>query len=102
MNTIRYLSTTLKETAQVTIANMTPLLNTYKAVVFEKANAQFTLKNLPLKAPSAGEGLVKVLATEVCHPDAGVQAGAFRNSFPITHGHQIIGNVAAVGDGENK
>jgi D-arabinose 1-dehydrogenase-like Zn-dependent alcohol dehydrogenase len=81
---------------------MTPLLNIYKAAVFEKANAQLTLKNLPLKAPSAGKGVVKVLATEVCHPDAGVQVSAFRNSLPITPDHEIIGNIAAVSDGEKK
>ena len=81
---------------------MTPLPKTYKAAVFEKANAPFTLKDIPMKAPSAGEILVKVLAVGVCHSDAGVQAGAFGNSFPIIPGHELIGNVVAVGDGEKK
>jgi len=102
MNTISNLPTTLKSTAQTVIANMTPLPKTYKAAVFEKANAPFTLKDLPLKEPEAGQVLVKVIAVGVCHSDAGVQAGAFGNSFPIVPGHEIIGNVAAVGDGEKR
>ncbi|TVY82065.1 Alcohol dehydrogenase patD [Lachnellula suecica] len=81
---------------------MTSLPKTYKAAVFEKANAPFTLKDLPLKEPSQGEVLVKVLACGVCHSDAGVCGGAFGNSFPITPGHELIGNIAAVGEGEKR
>ena len=92
----------LKITAQTAIANMTSLPKTYKAAVFEKANAPFTLKDVELKAPGPGQVLVKVIATGVCHSDAGVQAGAFGNSFPIIPGHEVIGNVAAVGDGEKR
>ena len=102
MNHISNLSTTFKNTAQAAIANMTPLPKTYKAAVFEKANAPLTLKDVPMKEPSAGEVLVKVIATGVCHSDAGVQAGAFGNSFPIIPGHEVIGNIAAIGDGEKR
>jgi len=102
MNTISNLPTTLKSTAQTVIANMTPLPKTYKAAVFEKVNAPFTLKDVDLKAPAPGQVLVKVIATGVCHSDAGVQSGAFGNSFPIVPGHEVIGNVAAVGDGEKR
>jgi D-arabinose 1-dehydrogenase-like Zn-dependent alcohol dehydrogenase len=31
-----------------------------------------------------------------------VHSGAFGNSFPIIPGHEVIGDVAAVGDGESK
>jgi len=31
-----------------------------------------------------------------------VQSGILGNSFPITPGHEIIGDVAALGDGEQK
>jgi D-arabinose 1-dehydrogenase-like Zn-dependent alcohol dehydrogenase len=102
MNTISKLPTVLKNTAQTAIANMTSLPKTYKAAVFEKANAPLILKDVPLKQPSAGEVLVKVIATGVCHSDAMVQAGTLGNSFPIVPGHEVIGNVAAVGDGEKR
>jgi len=81
---------------------MPSLPKTYKAAVFEKKNAPFTIKDVELKLPKAGEVLVKVIATGVCHSDAGAQAGAFGNQFPLVPGHEIIGDVAAVGDGETR
>jgi hypothetical protein len=70
MNTISKLPAVLKSTTQTAMANMTSLPITYKAAVFEKANVPLTLKDVPLKHPSAGEVLVKVIATGVCHSDA--------------------------------
>jgi len=66
MNTISNLPTTLKNTAQTVIANMTSLPKTYKAAVFEKADAPITLKDVELKHPGPGEVLVKVIACGVC------------------------------------
>ncbi|KAI9810517.1 MAG: hypothetical protein M1827_006190 [Pycnora praestabilis] len=77
------------------------LPKTYKAAVFEKANAPLTIKDVELQLPKRGEILVKVLATGVCRSDAAVQAGLMGNSFPIIPGHEVIGNVAAVGEGES-
>jgi len=82
-----------------------PLSNlpkTYKAAVFESANSPFVLKDIELKHPSPGQVLVKVIAVGICHSDAGVSAGAFGNSFPIIPGHEIIGDVAEVGEGEHR
>ncbi|RDW76094.1 putative alcohol dehydrogenase-1 [Coleophoma crateriformis] len=81
---------------------MPSLPKTYKVAVLEKVNAPFTLKDMELKLPERGEVLVKVLATGVCHSDSVVQTGAFGNAFPIIPGHEIIGDVVAVGDGESK
>ncbi|KAH6663222.1 putative alcohol dehydrogenase [Halenospora varia] len=81
---------------------MTSLPKTYKAAVFEKKDAPFTLKDVPMKEPAQGEVLVKVIAVGVCHSDAGVQSGAFGNGFPIIPGHEVIGNIAAVGAGEKR
>jgi len=76
---------------------MTSLPKTYKAAVFEEANAPFTLKDIELKQPEEGRVLVKVIATGVCHSDAGVQSGSYGNPFPRVPGHEIIGDVVAVG-----
>ncbi|KUJ24455.1 putative alcohol dehydrogenase [Mollisia scopiformis] len=81
---------------------MTPLPKTYKVAVFEKKDAPLTIKDVELKQPSQGEVLVKVKAVGVCHSDAGVQAGAFGNSFPIIPGHEIVGDIAAVPDTEKR
>ncbi|KAA8574725.1 hypothetical protein EYC84_003975 [Monilinia fructicola] len=78
------------------------LPKTYKAAVFEKADTPFVIKDIELREPKANEILVKVIACGVCHSDAVVQNGAFGNGFPIIPGHEIIGNVAAVGPGVEK
>jgi len=81
---------------------MPSLPKTYKVASFEKVNDPLTIKDVPLQHPSAGQVLVKVLASGVCGSDGHVQAGAFGNAFPIVPGHEIIGDVVAVGDGEKK
>jgi D-arabinose 1-dehydrogenase-like Zn-dependent alcohol dehydrogenase len=96
---------------------MASLPKTYKAAVFQKANEDLTIIDTELKLPGAGEVLVKVLAVGayfilkfsnwltlpgVCHSDSMVQAGLTGNAFPIVPGHEIIGNVVAIGDGEKK
>ncbi|KAK6612742.1 alcohol dehydrogenase [Botrytis cinerea] len=101
MNTITTLPTTLKNKAQALISTMS-LPKTYKAAVFEKANAPFVIKDVELTQPSANEVLVKVIACGVCHSDAVVQSGGFGNGFPIVPGHEVIGTVAAVGEGVQK
>jgi len=81
---------------------MTSLPNSYKAAFVEKASNPFVLKDVPITPPIAGEVLVKVLASGVCGSDHGVYNGAFGNSFPLIPGHEVIGNVVAVGEGENR
>ncbi|KAG9230739.1 putative alcohol dehydrogenase [Amylocarpus encephaloides] len=81
---------------------MTGLPKTYKAAVFEKKDAPFVIKDLPLKEPGPGQVLVKVIACGVCHSDAGVGAGAMGNGFPIVPGHELIGDVVAVPDTETR
>lgn len=55
------------------MANSLP--QTYKAAVFEQANAQLTIKDVPLEHPKEGEILIKVLACGVCHSDSMTQSG---------------------------
>ncbi|KAK5456136.1 hypothetical protein LTS15_005455 [Exophiala xenobiotica] len=74
----------------------------YKAAVFEAKGEPLTFKQVPLELPKPGEVLVKVLACGVCHSDNAVQHGLFGNSFPITPGHEVIGEVVAVPDSEKR
>lgn len=76
------------------------LPKTYKAAVFEKADAPLTIKELPLELPKEGELLIKVLACGVCHSDLMTQSGVMGNSFPRIPGHEAIGDVVAVGPRE--
>ncbi|KAL9599536.1 MAG: hypothetical protein Q9219_003780 [cf. Caloplaca sp. 3 TL-2023] len=82
---------------------MAPTLpKTYKAAMFKKANEKLTIEEVDLKQPEQGQVLVKVLANGVCYSDIMAQSGAMGGPFPIVPGHEIIGDVAAVGPGEKK
>ncbi|KAL3425308.1 alcohol dehydrogenase-like domain-containing protein [Phlyctema vagabunda] len=81
---------------------MTSLPATYKAVFFEEANAPLTIRDVELRQPAIGEVLVKVVAVGICHTDASILAGEWGDRYPIVPGHEIIGNVVAVGEGETR
>ena len=61
---------------------MAPTLpKTYKAALFKEANGPLVLEDVELKQPEEGQILIKVLATGVCHSDAGVQAGMMNSLY---------------------
>jgi D-arabinose 1-dehydrogenase-like Zn-dependent alcohol dehydrogenase len=68
-------------------------------MVLKEKGAPLELQELPLHPPGAGEVLVKVLACGVCHTDLFEQAGHLPNPWPIVPGHELVGDVAAVGPG---
>ncbi|KAI0484375.1 putative alcohol dehydrogenase [Xylariaceae sp. FL0804] len=78
---------------------MSPLPSTYKQAVFQAQGQALVVEQTPMKLPGAGELLVKVEACGVCHSDLFTQANAMGGGFPLCPGHEIIGRVAAVGDG---
>lgn len=50
--------------------------------------------------PGKGQLLLKVLASGVCHTDLHIIEGDLRPPrFPLTPGHQVVGEVIAIGDG---
>lgn len=75
------------------------LPRTFKAAVLEKSNQPVVIKDVELKPPGRGQVLVKVLACGVCHTDLFEQKGLLGDVFPRIPGHELIGDVAAVGDG---
>ncbi|MCJ1444760.1 MAG: hypothetical protein MMC23_005262 [Stictis urceolatum] len=75
------------------------LPKSYKHAVFKEANAPLTVETVELTPPAKGEVLVKVEACGVCYSDHFAQMNAMGGGFPLVPGHEIIGNVAAVGDG---
>jgi D-arabinose 1-dehydrogenase-like Zn-dependent alcohol dehydrogenase len=81
---------------------MANLPKSYKAAVFEAKSAPLTIKEVELKLPQPGQVLVKVIATGVCHSDLAVQQGYMGNQYPIVPGHETIGDIVAVGEGEKK
>ncbi|KAM5343535.1 hypothetical protein ACJ41O_012072 [Fusarium nematophilum] len=77
---------------------MSSLPKTYKACAIDKANAPYTLRDVPLQLPSKGEILVKVLACGVCFSDVATATGHMGDVFPRVPGHEIVGDVVQVGD----
>jgi propanol-preferring alcohol dehydrogenase len=72
-----------------------------KAAVVRKLGQPLTIEEVPIPAPKAGEVLVKILASGVCHTDLHAADGDWpiKPTTPFIPGHEGAGIVAAVGSG---
>jgi S-(hydroxymethyl)glutathione dehydrogenase / alcohol dehydrogenase len=71
-----------------------------RAAVAWKAGAPLTIENVDLEGPRAGEVLVEVKATGICHTDYYTLSGADPEGlFPAILGHEGAGIVVDVGPG---
>jgi NADPH:quinone reductase-like Zn-dependent oxidoreductase len=75
----------------------------YKSVVVTKRGGPEVLQVVEndLRAPSAGEVRIKILATSVCLPDVQARYGRtpIAPKLPFVPGYALIGDVDAVGEG---
>lgn len=53
----------------------------------------------PVPVPGPGEVLIKIAACGVCRTDLHIIDGEVPAHFPIVPGHELVGRIAAVGDG---
>ena len=71
-----------------------------KAAVAWKAGAPLTIETVQLEGPKAGEVLVEIKASGVCHTDEFTRSGADPEGlFPVIFGHEGAGVVVDVGAG---
>ena len=71
-----------------------------RAAVAWKAGQPFTIEDVDLEGPHAGEVLIEVKATGICHTDAYTLSGADPEGiFPAILGHEGAGVVVEVGAG---
>src|SRR6478735_6814727 len=71
-----------------------------KAAVAWGPNQPLSLETVDLEAPKAGEVLVRIVASGVCHTDAYTLSGVDPEGlFPVILGHEGAGIVEAVGEG---
>ena len=70
-----------------------------KAALLTASNTPFRIETVAIDQPKAGEVLIKVGASGVCHSDWHVVEGATRYPMPIIAGHEGAGVVKAVGSG---
>jgi len=71
-----------------------------RAAVAYKAGAPLAIETVDLEGPRAGEVLVELRATGVCHTDEFTRSGADPEGlFPVIFGHEGAGVVVDVGPG---
>ncbi len=71
-----------------------------RAAVAWKAGEPLTIETIDIEGPKAGEVLVEIMATGICHTDAYTLSGADPEGiFPAILGHEGAGIVREVGAG---
>lgn len=70
-----------------------------QALVVHEANGPYTLEDVELDAPKAGEVLIRNVASGICHTDEFGRSGGSGTPFPLVAGHEGAGIVEAVGEG---
>ncbi len=71
-----------------------------RAAVAHKAGAPLSIETVQLAGPRAGEVLVEIMATGICHTDEFTRSGADPEGlFPAILGHEGAGIVVDVGPG---
>lgn len=79
-----------------------PTMKTRAAVAWE-AGKPLSIETVDLELPKAGEVLVKLVATGVCHTDAYTLSGDDPEGlFPVILGHEGGGIVEAIGEGVSR
>jgi len=73
-----------------------------KAAVLYETRKPLVVEQVELDAPKAGEVLVKMAATGVCHSDLHVITGDLPRTLPVILGHEGAGIIAEVGPGVTK
>ncbi len=72
-----------------------------KAVVYD-APRTFAVRDVPTPEPAAGEVRIKVDQVGVCGTDLHIHEGEFQARFPLIPGHELVGQVDALGDGVDR
>src|SRR4051812_35181617 len=71
-----------------------------KAAIAYKANAPLVIEEIEVEGPKAGEVLIEIRASGVCHTDAYTLSGEDPEGlFPAVLGHEGAGVVVDVGAG---
>lgn len=73
------------------------MVKVVKAAVCYKFGAPFTLEEISLAAPGAGEVTVRIKACAICHSDIIFADGGWGGDLPSVYGHEASGIVETVG-----
>lgn len=76
---------------------------TTRSLVSSAPGAKFEKREMPLRPLTSESVAIKILASGICHSDIHqVRDEWFEGIFPMVPGHEIVGEVTAVGDGVSK
>lgn len=76
---------------------------TYKALVLKSPRTSLEETALPIPAPGSGEVLIRVHACGVCRTDLHIVDGELTEpKLPLVPGHEIIGEVTALGEASDR
>ncbi|NWG30649.1 MAG: zinc-binding dehydrogenase [Rhodocyclaceae bacterium] len=70
-----------------------------RLAVYDAPNAPFRIESYPLRPPAPGEALVKIRMATICRSDIHSWQGQRPNPCPGVLGHEIIGDIVALGEG---
>jgi putative phosphonate catabolism associated alcohol dehydrogenase len=70
-----------------------------RLAVYDAPNGPFELRAYPLRPPRAGEVLVRIRMSTICRSDVHSYLGHRPNPCPGLLGHEIIGDIVALGEG---
>ncbi|MDR2453516.1 MAG: zinc-binding dehydrogenase [Bifidobacteriaceae bacterium] len=79
-----------------------PIPATMRAAVLEAPGAPLRIEQLPTPRPGPGEALIKVRACGLCHSDLHVLGGHIAFPTPAVLGHEVSGQIAALGQGAER
>jgi D-arabinitol dehydrogenase (NADP+) len=71
-------------------------MSAMKAVVYS-APLQFRVQSRPLPEPGPREVRIRVLQAGVCGTDLHIHRGEYLAGYPLTPGHEVVGEVDSVG-----
>jgi S-(hydroxymethyl)glutathione dehydrogenase/alcohol dehydrogenase len=70
-----------------------------RAAILREVNKGYSIEELELDPPKAGEALVKYQYTGYCHSDLSNLKGRIYMALPMVAGHECAGVVQAIGEG---
>lgn len=73
-----------------------------QAALLTEPGSDFTLAQIDIDGPHAGEVLVQIEAVGICHTDLAARDGVLPLEFPGVAGHEGAGTVLAIGAGVTK
>lgn len=69
-----------------------------KSIVYDRPE-NFQVVEVDTPSPGAGQVLVRLVLAGVCGTDLHLHHGEFGPAYPLTPGHEMVGEVAALGPG---